>query len=389
MTIDQKGIAALLKSAITQTAQALPQDFELEKAYPLIKQHHIVALAYEGAVCCGIPTGTPVMKRLFEDYCKILLVSKRQMAQVKRVCNAFEENGIDYMPLKGCNMKGRYPKPELRTMGDADILVRLEQYDKIRELMESLGFAAQYDSDHELVWQNQSLFLELHKRVIPSYNEDLYAYFGDGWSFAKTKQGHCHAMTPEDEWIYLFTHFAKHYRDGGIGCRHVVDLWVYLRTYPDLDEAYVKAELEKLKLLVFYENIQRLLAHWFEDAQADEVIQHMTEFIFISGSWGQMESRVLSRTVRDAKHSVLGRNGKLLYLWQTAFPSVNVLKGKYTVLKKAPVLLPAVWAVRPFYKVLFERDSLGRHEKNLEAINQDSMENRQQMLRFVGLDYNF
>lgn len=389
MTVDQRGIVALLRSAVTQMPHPVQQEFDLEQVYPLIKQHHITALAYEGAAHCGFSAEMPVMKKLFADYCKSLMVSERQINQVERVCRTFDENRIDYMPLKGCNMKSRYPKPELRAMGDADILIRLEQYDKIRELMENLGFAEQYDTDHELVWRNSSLSVELHKRLIPSYNVDLYAYFGDGWELAKVKQGSCYAMTAEDEWIYLFTHFAKHYRDGGIGCRHVVDLWVYLRTYPDLNEGYVVEELEKLKLLEFYKNIRRLIDAWFEQTQEDAVVEHMTEFIFASGSWGKIESRALSRAVRDAKHSALGKNGKLLYLWQTAFPSVDVLKSKYTILKKAPGLLPAVWLVRPFYKVLFERDSLARHEKNLEELTQDNMEIRQQMLRFVGLDYNF
>ena len=39
-----------------------------------------------------------------------------------------EENGIDYLPLKGYNLKKLYPKPELRTMGDADVLIRLADF---------------------------------------------------------------------------------------------------------------------------------------------------------------------------------------------------------------------------------------------------------------------
>ena len=58
-------------------------------------------------------------------------------------------------------------------------------------------------------------------------------------------------MTPEDEFIYLFTHFAKHYRDGGIGCRYVVDLWVFLRNNPTMDPEKIKRELDKLQLREF------------------------------------------------------------------------------------------------------------------------------------------
>lgn len=382
-----RGILTLLESAITQTPQKLPQDFSLEAAYPVIQAHHITALAYDGAVWCGLSKDDPVMQQLFQDYYKCLLISRAQLAQIDRIYDTFDRNGIDYMPLKGCNMKQRYPAPELRMMGDADILIRMDQYDAIRPLMTELGFRETKTTDHELIWQSKALFLELHKRVIPSYNLDMKDYFGDGWELAKLCRGSRWDMTPEDEWIYLFTHFAKHYRDGGIGCRHVVDLWVYLKTTEHMDESYVEGELEKLQLLTFYRNIRRLIQVWFDGTPEDEMSEYLTEFIFSSGSWGQMETKILSRTLRDSKRSVLGFSGRLIYIRNTLFPGVDVLREKYTILKKVPWTLPLVWIIRPFYKVFFEWKTLKSQKKNLKAVSQDNVELRQNMLRYVGLDY--
>lgn len=385
----QKGIMILLKSAVTKEALPLPEGFDIEAAYPQIKRHHMATLAFDGAVRCGVPRHLPVMQKLFQSYCKALMVSEGQLRELDRIFAAFAENGIDYMPLKGCNMKARYPKPELRMMGDADILIRMEQYEKIIPIMESLGFTRRHETDHELVWQSEGLYLELHKRLIPSYNKDYHAYFGDGWQLAKQKDGTRCTMTAEDEFVYLFTHFAKHYRDGGIGCRHVVDLWVFLREYPELEEACIRRELRKLQLLEFYDNIRCLISVWFDGAPSDEKMEVMTQFLFSSGSWGEETVRVLSRAVRDSRHSVLGFSGRLVYLWQTAFPGVELLRDKYTVLQKAPWLLPLVWLVRPFYKVLFEWKTLKRQKRNLEALGQEDLELRQEMLHYVGLDYHF
>ena len=210
------------------------------------------------------------MMQLFQKYCRHLQISEAQLRQVKRICAAFEENGIDYLPLKGCRMKGLYPKPELRFMGDADILIRTEQYPAVIPIMEALGFAEGAESDHELHWKHPELNLELHKRLIPTYNQDFYRYFGDGWGRAIRCSGHGWEMKPEDEWIYLFLHFTKHFRDGGIGCRHVIDLWVYLRHHDHMDDSYIRAELKRLQLLEFHENMRRLLAVWFEEAKTDE-----------------------------------------------------------------------------------------------------------------------
>ena len=383
------GILTLLKSAIIQQKIALPEGFQLQDANDHINRHHIASLIYEGALLCNIPQNDIRLLQLFQKYCKALQVSERQLRELERIYNAFEENGIDYMPLKGCKMKALYPKPELRNMVDADILIRTEQYDKIRSVMQSLQFTEGEETVHELVWKSDALYLELHKHLIPSYNRDFYGYFGEGWARAKLLRGTQYTMTPEDEFIFLFTHFAKHYRDGGIGCRHVVDLWVFLRSHPELDLDYIQTELKKLQLLDFYRNIRRLISTWFEDQESDSRTDFLTEFIFASGSFGQIENRVLSRAVRDANHSVLGFSGKLLYLWQTAFPGIKILREKYTILKKHPYMLPLVWLIRPFYKVLFEWRSLRQQQRNLAAFDEDGMENHQKMLHYVGLDYNF
>lgn len=385
----QRAIITLLRAAVTGEKLPLPADFSLEEAQPYIRRHNIATLAYAGAVNCGIPRTDPAMKALFRDYCRYLLISEGQERALERIFAAFDENGIDYMPLKGCNMKALYPKPEMRVMGDADILIRLEQYVRISQILEALGFAAAGESDHEIPWRSEALYIELHKRLIPSYNQDFYAYFGEGWQLAKCQRGTRYSMRPEDEMVYLFTHFAKHYRDGGIGCRHVVDLWVFRRAHPELDETVVKAELKKLRLVEFYENTLRLIAAWFEDAPSDDKMDFMTEFIIASGSWGEMESRVVSIGVRDMRRTKTVAEGRLHYFLRTAFPSCGTLQNKYTILRKFPWMLPLVWLCRPFYKLLFERNTLARHKDALNALTREKLDERHEMLQYVGLDYNF
>ena len=389
MNTTQLGILTLLRSAVTCQALPLPEGFSLEAALPIVRQHHMITVIYDGAVRCGIDAASPVMRRLFAGYCKALQVSEGQMAEIAKLYEAFEAAGIEYMPLKGSRMKYLYPKPELRMMGDADILIRLEQYEKITGIMRELGYEDQGESDHELIWQNPGLYLELHKRVIPSYNEDYHAYFGDGWQLAKVREGCRWSMTAEDEMVYLFTHFAKHYRDGGIGCRHILDLWVYLRANPALDQGYVVAELEKLQIAGFYQYMRSLIAYWFEDGQGDERLEFMSEYVFASGSWGKMEDRVRSITLREEKRSTLGLKGKFAYAWRLLFPSAKVLERKYTILQKAPWMLPLVWLIRPFYKVLFERKSLEKQKREMKALDKDALNSHEEMLKYMGLEYHF
>ena len=79
---------------------------------------------------------------------KMLLRSEHQMRAIDHLFEAFEQNGIVYMPLKGCNIKKLYPKPELRSMGDVDILIHPEDHERIHSVMEEQGFQYIREDDH-------------------------------------------------------------------------------------------------------------------------------------------------------------------------------------------------------------------------------------------------
>ena len=273
-------------------------------------------------------------------------------------------------------------------MGDADVLIRTEQYDKIRPLMLQLGLEEQVESDHEFIWSSPALHLELHKRLIPSYNKDYYRYFGEGWQLAKIRNGSRYSMTAEDEYIYLFTHFAKHYRDGGIGCRHLVDFWIYRKAYK-LDESYLSAELEKLQLREFEQNIRDVLAVWFENAEETGKTAFITDFIFESGSWGSKEAHAASLGTKNAAITGSFQKGRIMQTAQVIFPRAKALHHRYPVLKKHPILLPVFWPVRWVEVLLFRRDKLQKEYEGLQMTSVNAVRSYQQALHYVGLDFHF
>jgi len=384
----QQGIITLIRSALTGQALSVPEGFDLETAYPQILRHGILTLAYDGALLCGIDRKLPVMRKLFRGYVKALMQNENQMSMLQQVCGAFDEAGIDYMPLKGATLKAIYPKPEHRLMGDADVLIRTEQYDQIRPIMLKLGMREHIESDHEYIWVCPSLHLELHKRLIPSYNRDYYRYFGDGWRLTKNQKDNQYGMTHENEYIYLFTHFAKHYRDGGIGCRHLVDLWVYRQTH-QLNESYLSEELNQLRLLTFERNIRDVLAVWFEDERETEKTAFITDVIFQSGSWGSKETRAASLGTKNAAISGSIQKGRMLRTAQVVFPNAAVLRRRYPVLEKHPSLLPIFWSMRWVTVLLFRREKLQKEYEELRMTNPAAVKTYQQALHYVGLDFHF
>lgn len=290
MDVLQQGIITLIRSAITREKHSLPQGFDLESAYAQICQHRILPLVYLGAVQCGISQTLPVMQKLFDDYQECRMRSEQQMKELDHLFAAFDRAGLEYMPIQGCVLKALYPKPEMRLMNNVDMLIRMEQYERMRQILTGLGFEARIGNGQQLNWNQKTLSLELHKRLIPSYNKSYRQFFEDGWRLASMRSGTQYSMVREDTLIYLFTQFAKHYHDGDIDCRHVVDLWVFRQAYTAFHDAHVRTELKNLRLLAFYDSVQAMLAVWFGDAEATEKTNFMTDYIFNSGASAENEA---------------------------------------------------------------------------------------------------
>ena len=385
----ERGVISLVKSALYETKEPIPDDLDWGKVAKLAKSHQIHTMVYYGIIHSDAKPPQDIRDLLEMSAFQNLAADRSQVFAVDEILKAFSEHGIDHMPLKGTLLKPLYPKSELRVMSDADILIKPGQYDAIVPIMQNLGYVKTGESDHEYIWRKENyLTVELHKRLIPSYNKDYYAYFGDGWQLAKISDGSRYSMTDEDQLIYLFTHFSKHYRDGGIGIRHFVDLQVYLSAKPDLDFSYIGNELKKLQLDTFYGNVCRALKTWFEDAPGDEVTDFITERIFGSGSYGNSEGHLISYAIKEGQSSSL-KSTRAKRIRQMLFPSCADMCKSFPCLRRFPFLFPLFWVVRWFRALLFRQKNIEQKKKELDITSVERMEHYRQDLHFVGLDFNF
>lgn len=381
MDATKRGIILMIKSTITGEALPLPDGFDIQEAAAILKKRGLVTLCYNGAVNCGIDPELPVMLQLQDQYMLDYLRNECQLRQLERLFAAFEENGIDYMPLKGTLMKFRYPSPEMRPMCDADILIRNENYPQIQPIMEQLGFQDAGESDHEHNWRHDDLMVELHKHLIPSYNQDYYRYYGIGWEKAVNSAGHRWSMTTVDAFIYDFTHFCNHYRKAGVACRMIVDLWLYQRKFPDMDTAYIRGELAKMELHTFYDHILHLIDVWFRDEAWDERTEFITDYIFSGGVSVAVANQ--AKAAQQAGNTALG--SKKVWL-SKAFPSKDNISWNYPQLKHLP--LPIAWVARWYLLLTVRRENLEHQKDKLRAVSPESVEAHLDGLSYVGLKFS-
>ncbi len=382
------GIIQLIKSAVTEKPIQLPDNFDWKCAVEIAKLHKIEALVYYGAYYSqtAIPDELEsiLKKRVFAES----MLDAQQSHEIFTLCKELGDRKIAYLPLKGMILKKYYPKPEMRYMSDADILIKEEEYSQIEKIMTELGYTFKVESNHEYVWNKGNVSIELHKRLIPSYNEDYYKYYGEGWRLAKCVDGE-YIMSDEDFYIYLFTHLAKHYRDSGIGVKQFVDLWVCKNQFPDLDYEYIAEELKKLQLFDFHINCIKLIENWFENGEASDITDYMTSFVFSSGVYGRAENNELSDALKKTLSMTNTSNLRVKFYLKKIFVPYDTMKQRYRLLERFPILLPLMWAVRWFNLLIFGRDRIRQGAERINKLTNDNIDAYKNALDYVGLKFDF
>ena len=387
MNSTERFVLSLIKSAIDGSIATLPKDVDWDYFWHISKHFQLTSLLCGGINNSQIELPDALEGKMNRVALDCLMYDQCQMYVFSEIMGLFDKNGIDYMPVKGLLMKRLYPSTDFRSMGDGDILIRLEQYEKIKGIMKDVGCEFRCESAHEFVYNKNGVCIELHKTLIPPYNKDYHSYYGDGWKLAVSDVGTRYKLSDNDHYVYMFTHFAKHYRDGGVGIMHMVDFWVYERS-KELNFDYICEELRKLQLLDFFNSIHSTIDVWFNGANETDVTGFITSRVLQNGVWGNSESKALASAVKTSKSSsVKGITFKKAM--RIMFPRVDEMKFRYPVLKKKPILLPVCWVHRFFNTVLFKRDRLKSRIEEVKHSKKDKVIAYQDELHYVGLDFNF
>lgn len=388
MTAFEQDIIAIVRGALTGDKPELSPDVDYERIFKFGIQQQIIYLLHTGLCLTDGFEESAAGMRFLQAACGAMAAGLRQQQEIERIRAAFCAHDIDFMPLKGTLLRALYPAPEMRQMGDADILIKATQTDAIAEVMQSLGYTEMTGAAHEIVWDKKgALHVELHRYLVPPFDADMFAFFeAHGvWEHAVPYAGSEYHMTPEDELIFEFMHFVKHFRFGGAGLRHVVDFYLFWKRYPKLNEAYICERLEQIGCADFYRNIHALVDCWFGDAPLNAVTEKITSLLFVGGIYGNAETEERTMYARYRKQYRFAGAARFLHM---AFPPLSQQRKRYPILKKVPFLLPITWVLHGV-DVLFRRpETIGAVTKTAKAIDADTDNDRFAELEAIGLRVN-
>lgn len=382
-----RAVLKLLAAELGESITVTPEEREnirasLDKIYQYAKRNdmaHLVGYAltknqllFEADPCFA----------LFEsEQFTAMVRQERQDFELSRMCEALEEAGIDFIPLKGAIMRGLYPEPWMRTSCDIDILVKKEDLDTARRCMlETLRYKKGKESLHDESFDcGGAVHVELHFTLIEENRaEHSSKVMRDVWSRVDSAQGKQHQKQMSDEMFYFYhvAHIAKHFEEGGIGVRPFLDL--YLLTRDNTNDGKRGELLHRGGLDTFERVVRALTEFWFVGGEVDELGRRTEIFVLRCGAYGSLSNSILL-----AKDRAGGSRG---YLISRIFMPYESIKYSYPTLEKHKWLLPFCQVARWFKLLSFKRAKSAAIEiKKSNQLSDREFKSLKALMRDVGL----
>ena len=358
MNLVESQVVNFLNSAIHGKKIEIEKDTYIDwnKIIDELKAHKIEALVYSAI---KKETFNNIDKELLNEWKKGTFQSGvfqlNHIKQVESVLNLFNENNVPVIVLKGLVIRDLYPRPELRTMCDADILVHKEDLDRVRELLISIGYTETESSDVHLNFFRGSTHIEVHWIItkehyfneIPKLEEEIWE------NAVEVNVGNSKALSMgnEDLAMHLCLHMAAHLIDRGFGIRQVCDLVLFVEQRGN--DTNWEEFLQKVRLCgieTFSKTIFALSKELFNmeiptelQCEIDKnVINALADDIFSSGVHGKRD--MASLFAKELAYDGNNKNDSVINKYMSfLFPQVDQMSEKYDYAKKNKLLTPIAW----------------------------------------------
>ncbi len=360
MTAEQSLFLALLRCAVCGGEAELPQETDWEALYQIAASQSLSGLCYvQLRALPGIPP--EALERFHQGFFSDAYHAANRAACMAAFTGKAAEQGIALLPFKGWAVKDCWPVPELRSMGDLDVLIHTADREQTDAILKELGYARYINNHAVWTYTERDVKLEIHDHMFYEYlanDFDYRGYFDRAWERG-TDAGF--------QLCFLLTHMAKHITNSGLGFRFFLDLVFFCRANgAALNWDRVRGELDTLRLSDFAATCFALCRAWFgyESPMAERTLDpgfyaFATEKMFRDGVFGlENEQNEAAQTAKEMKRSAAP-------YWLTAvdltrknlFPPYEDMQliPWYSFVDGRPWLLPAAWIYRWGYCLIHKR----------------------------------
>lgn len=226
-----EAIFALLKSSLWgENRFPLPDlsGTDWTAVYSELRHHAIQNLAVDQLVKANPDNSQLYLKKALQGITRWYHI----MGEQQTACSLLKEAGIPCAVLKGAAAAYAYPQNAYRSMGDIDLIVKPQDFDRAYDLLirdaEYLG-----ENYRHKEMRRNGIILELHRAFSTSKDPNKQLLL-DGWISNSIEQaeivsleGYSFPILPSlIHGLVLLEHINTH-MEGGLGLRHIIDWMMF------------------------------------------------------------------------------------------------------------------------------------------------------------------
>lgn len=320
---------------------------DIEELFNLAKEQQVAGIAYNvinDKSALGAKDSL-FKKTLFDT----IRLSMTQEQESKRLASFCEQNGYELAFLKGMEIKYLYPVPELRVMGDIDVLINEKNMSSIGEFLMLNGYKLGDAEGFVFSYSKGVVTFELHKAL----NQYAGVTMFDHRDIVGNK------LEDNKHFAFLISHLAKHMDSAGCGVRMLFDIAIFCK-FKQVDMNKVMDYLRPVGLESFCIKIMGVVNKWFDcgmDYDCDEVFANEFKgYVFGNGVYGFEHL-----SIWELKQARSG--GKLKTLFRLIFPTIADMKSYYPQVAKRPWLVGLYYVKRWFVRMKLLKKVRKRQEK--------------------------
>lgn len=366
---------SLLKSSLkNEKYDGEKIDFEdLVYIYKMSEIHHVVPMIYNAAYNEDFFKECDAnFQAMFKSSAFRYIFSQIQRTNhFLEVYKKLSEKNIKILVFKGIIFRNMYNNPDDRISSDEDILIKKEDYEKVKEFFLSEGFEF-IDKGEECAYFSKStgLCIEVSTSLF-SHESKAYGHLNKLFEdvFEKSIKINIDkidilTLSHEQHLIYIVFHNMKHFLTGGFGIRQVADFSKYIETYGEYinwekfwsdlkDLNYDTFALNLIEISLKYLGFNNDKITYPDNITSFDELKNSQKYYINSESLINdiLDAGVFGASTMDRKHTALMtldavEDKKKSNRLKVVFPNVNYLKDNYTYLQKYPILLPVAWGQR-------------------------------------------
>ena len=361
LTSEQQAILTLLQQSLWGESFPLPTTVNWEAVDVVAKEQGVISFMYDGAIKAGVEVPPEILQNWKKKMLHGVVNNERLLIAQNELFSWFTQEKIPAVVLKGSSVARCYPKPELRVLGDIDILVSKEDLTKAQNLLESKGYKT-HESDHgfHVGLCRKGVSVELHYDVTDFPDSEggratkmETARFMEDIAHGELYNYNFSVLSDGNQGLSLLLHMIRHMFGGGIGLRQLCDWAVYIASIdPEVFENKTLCILERCGLLRYAKAATRACVKylgmpdrnlsWCADV-TDEESYGFVDNIFHGGNMGSANKDGVGGLLTDSdamgskQNAILAMFTKLTKIAYHHFP----------FLKKCKILLPVFWVFLP------------------------------------------